>query len=36
MYVVSTLLAELWVLMGRFVAGLSVCDRDTATKQILA
>ena len=35
MYVISTVLAELWELMGGFVAGLSVRDRDTATKQIL-
>lgn len=35
MYVVSIVLAALWELMGGFVAGPSVRDRDTATKQIL-
>jgi hypothetical protein len=31
MYVVSTVLAALWEMMGGFVAGPSVCDRDIAT-----
>ena len=35
MFVVSTVLAALWELMGGFVAGPSVCDRGAATKQIL-